>query len=186
MPGPVFLRDDHVELRTYEEADLGLLDPVYEDPAVRQRMGFHAPYSERHEREWLESLDESNLGLVLCPRDREGGPTGVGLLTLHDVDERAGTAELGAVLVPSAWGEGYATEGCALVLEYAFDERRLHRVRATTLSVNDPAQATLERLGFEREGRTREAAIVAGERVDELRYGLLASEWRDRDTTGER
>jgi RimJ/RimL family protein N-acetyltransferase len=183
MPGPVFLRGDRVNLRTFEEADLGFLAPAYEDPAVRQRMGSHGPYVERHERNWLESLGDDTVGLVLCPRAEAAEPTGVGLLTLYDIDAREGRAEMGAVLLPGVRGEGYATEGCSLLLDYAFGVRRLHRVRATTLAVNDPARATLDRLGFELEGRTREATLVAGERVDELRYGLLASEWDRSETT---
>lgn len=187
MPGSVFLRGDRVELRTFEEDDLGLLAPVYADPTVRQRMGVHDPYSERTAREWFESLDEDNLGLVLCERsdDGRGAPGGLGYLTLFDVDDQAGRAELGAVLVPSARGQGYGTAGCSLLLDYAFGERRLHRVRATTLAVNEGARRTLERVGFTHEGTTREAAVVEGERVDELRYGLLASEWHGADTNGQ-
>ena len=185
MSGSVFLRGDRVELRTFEEDDLGLLAPVYSDPAVRQRMGFHGPYTERREREWLESLDESNLGLVLRSTEGSADPTDLGLLTLYDVDEGAGTAEVGAVLRPDARGSGYATSGCSLLLDYAFDERRLHRVRATTRSVNGPARAALETLGFTHEGTAREAAVYRGGRADELHYGLLASEWRAGDTTGE-
>lgn len=185
MSGSVFLRGGRVELRSFEEDDLGLLAPVYGDPVVRQRMGFHGPYTERHEREWLESLDESNLGLFLRARDGDTDPTDLGLLTLYDVDEQAGTAEMGAVLLPDARGSGYATPGCSLLLDHAFDERRLHRVRATTRSVNGPARATLETLGFTHEGTAREAAVYRGGRVDELHYGLLASEWRGGDTTGE-
>lgn len=184
MPGPVFCRGDRVELRTFEEADLGMLAPVYADPAVRQRMDVHTPHSERREREWFESLDETSHQLVVCPPGSPEEP--LGQVTLFDVDTGQGTAELGAVLLPDARGEGYAVPACSLLLDYAFDERRLHRVRANTLAANDPAQATLEGLGFTREGQAREAATVAGERVDRLRYGILAPEWRTRDTSAER
>ena len=37
------------------------------------------------------------------------------------------------------------------------------------------------RAGFIQEGRTREAASLFGERVDEINYGLLRSEWRPDD-----
>jgi RimJ/RimL family protein N-acetyltransferase len=177
MPGPVFLRGDRVELRTFEEADLGLFDDVYADPAVRQRMDVHTPHIRRQEREWLESLDESNVQLLVCPADDP--ERAVGLVNLFDLDGRAGTAEVGAALVPDARGHGYATAACGLVVAYAFDERRLHRLRAQTLAVNESARATLERLGFTHEGTSREATLVGGERVDRLHYGLLAREWRE-------
>jgi RimJ/RimL family protein N-acetyltransferase len=177
MPGPVFLRDDRVELRTFEEADLGLFDDVYADPEVRQRMDVHTPHTRRREREWLESLDEANVQLLVCPADDP--ERAVGLVNLFDVDGQTGTAEVGAALVPDARGHGYATAACGLVVASAFDERRLHRLRAETLAVNEPARATLERLGFTHEGTTREATLVCGDRVDRLYYGLLAREWRE-------
>jgi RimJ/RimL family protein N-acetyltransferase len=183
MPGPAFLRGETVDLHTFEAEDLGLIAPVYEDRERRQRMGSHHPYTERGEREWFESLDETNLGLTLCPHALDGAAAGV--LMLFDLDEDAGTAELGATLVPEHTGQGYGTAGARLLLDYAFEERRLHRVRSMTLSVNGPARAVLESLGFIHEGTAREAALYCGDRVDELHYGLLASEWRESTATAD-
>jgi RimJ/RimL family protein N-acetyltransferase len=179
VPGPTFLRGDVVDLNTFEEEDLGLISPVFEDREARQRMGSHLPYTERGEREWFEGLDGTNLGLTVCPHgpDDESEPEAVGVAMLFDVDAEAGTAELGATLVPEHTGKGYGRAAAGLLLDYAFSERRLHRVRAMTLSVNDPARAVLESLGFTHEGTAREAALYCGERVDELHYGLLAPEW---------
>jgi RimJ/RimL family protein N-acetyltransferase len=37
------------------------------------------------------------------------------------------------------------------------------------------------RAGFIEEGRVREAAYFLGERVDEINFGLLRTEWRPED-----
>lgn len=90
-------------------------------------------------------------------------------------------ANLGAWLLPEAWGNGYATESCAYVLDHAFDERGLHRVSAAPLAPNEASVALCERLGSVHEGTSRDLGFVDGEFVDQERYGLLAHEW-DRAT----
>ncbi len=93
-----------------------------------------------------------------------------------DIDEQFGTAEVGYFFAPDAWGNGYATAAVERVVDYAFEELRLHRVHARVFAFNEGSARVLEKVGFEREGVLREAAYMHGEYVDELRYGLLEPE----------
>ncbi|MFB6269710.1 MAG: GNAT family N-acetyltransferase [Halobacterium sp.] len=105
------------------------------------------------------------------------GATPVGMLSLFDEDDIAGTATLAYWVLPEHQGNGFCTEATGLLCEYAFAERRLNKLRADALATNDGSQRVLEKLGFVEEGVLREEKFVYGEYVDVYRYGLLADDW---------
>lgn len=63
-----------------------------------------------------------------------------------------------------------------LVVGDASDRRRLDKLYADALAANVGSRRVLEKSGFVAEGRFREHAYADGERVDAVRYGLLADE----------
>ena len=56
-----------------------------------------------------------------------------------------------AAFAPTA-GRGYMSEGLALVLEYAFQDLRLHRLEANIQPGNQASLRLVQRMGFRREG----------------------------------
>ena len=60
--------------------------------------------------------------------------------------------ELGWKLDPAVWGRGYATEGGAAGLAYAFETLRVPRVVSIIHPENDPSIRVAERLGFSVDG----------------------------------
>ena len=75
-------------------------------------------------------------------------------------------------------GQGYATEAARALITYGFASLGLHRIYATTSSVNPGSWRVMERLGMRREAQLREAECRDGEWVDVLIYGILAAEWQ--------
>jgi [ribosomal protein S5]-alanine N-acetyltransferase len=88
------------------------------------------------------------------------------------------SASMGYCLDDAAWGQGYATEACRAVLQWAFDTLDLNRVQAETDTRNAASARVLEKLGFVREGTLREDCVVNGEVSDSWVYGLIRREWR--------
>lgn len=179
MPGAAFLHGDTVTLRTVEREDLDFLRANRNDPAIRRSLGYFAPTNEPATEQFFEDVigDEDCVNVLVCDDDREDPR--VGLVSLFEIDERAGRGELACWIAPDAQGNGYATDATATMAGYAFEERRLHRVRARANAANEPSRAALESVGFVEEGRKREAGFVDGDHVDIVHYGLLAEEWRD-------
>lgn len=176
MPGPVFQSGARVTLNTVEEEDLDALARARSDPDVRIPLGIETPGNRGVIEEFYEetiSGEEGYWFTVVADDDL------VGAVVYKHVDDADGVAELSYWIYPEYQGEGYGSEAVELLLEYGFDELRLHRVRADCYATNDASQGLLESLGFEREGHFREAAFVGGRYVDVFRYGLLAEEWRD-------
>jgi RimJ/RimL family protein N-acetyltransferase len=180
MSSPVFIRGDRVDLRPVEASHLPFLQRLINDPAVRETLGSVLPYNERQQTEWFESLTPDDFAF-LVGHDGEA----VGYAELTDYFAQWGVAEVRGYLTPDHWGRGYATETLGLLCAYAFDTLDIHRLHGTALATNVGSRRVLERNGFTEEGVDREHALYRGERVDVVRYGLLASEWRTRGTTAE-
>ncbi|GCE77612.1 GNAT family N-acetyltransferase [Cellulomonas biazotea] len=93
------------------------------------------------------------------------------------------TWQLGYVFHPDRWGQGYATEACAALLDHAFAVLDARRVVARCDPRNRRSWTLLERLGMRREGHHLQAASFTtdehGHPVwhDAFVYALLASEW---------
>lgn len=64
-----------------------------------------------------------------------------------------GAIEIGYMLAPQVWGQGYATEAATAVMQYAFSHLKLDRLIATTRPDNERSIHVLEKLGMHKEGR---------------------------------
>jgi len=176
MPGPAFRRGETVALHPINEEDIDFLHENRNDPEVRWGLTTAFPQTreqaeKRHEQ---HAEDDSGVGLLIVPTDADDP---VGNVVGFDIDPAHGTAELAAWVAPEAQGEGYATEGTALMMDYLFAERRLHTVVARAIVQNEASRAVLEGLGFQQEGIQPAEKYVDGEHVDVARYSMLAREW---------
>ncbi|MBW3518600.1 GNAT family N-acetyltransferase [Flavobacterium sp. NKUCC04_CG] len=75
----------------------------------------------------------------------------------------AGAGELGCVLVPQYYGNGYMTAAMMLAMDYGKHSMKLHRIYAVTSKSNQKAIGLLERLNFSN--------------TAELEYDDLEYEW---------
>lgn len=188
MPGARFLQGDRVALRTVEDEDAAFLRDHSNDPQIRFPMTFGGPTTLEQQREYLDRDDDGADFLVTVSGEETGfNPEYVtdddppvepiGFVSLFHVDERAGSATIAYYLTPSAQENGYMTEAVELLVDYAFETRRLHRVTASALATNDASQNLLRSLGFTEEGRERDAKFVRGEYVDVDVFSILEGEW---------
>lgn len=176
MPGPLFRRGERVELRPIEDEDAESLQRLVNDPKVRQGTGMVDPVTRSEEEEYVESIaDDSGVQFLICT---DGDP--VGTMGFDEPNEVWGTAEVGYMIDPDEWGNGYATDALYELCAYGFEERRLDKIVARAYETNEASCRVLEKVGFTQEGQLRKEAFVLGERVDVYRYGLLASEWDGR------
>lgn len=181
MPGAVFLRGETVELRTVEREDVDFVHEHKNKPEVHR--SFIWPYPENRDaiEEFLvEDEDDESANFVVCVPGDDGDPEPVGCVGMSVDSPRTREGELGMWIAPPYWGEGYATEACELVVEYAFQERNLHRMMARVMEGNDASARIWEKLGFEHEGTLRESEFMDGEYRDMNVYGVLEDEWRNR------
>ena len=85
--------------------------------------------------------------------------------------------EIGYILHPDYWGRGYVPEATRALINLGFKELGLHKIELTCFGYNVQSQRVAEKLGFTLEARIRDRKDAQGNRCDDLRYGLLKSEW---------
>ena len=78
-------------------------------------------------------------------------------------------------------GQGYMTEALDLVLRYAFENLRLHRIEANIQPDNVGSKALVVRLGFRMEGFSPRYLKVAGRWKDHERWAICREEWADKE-----
>ena len=90
------------------------------------------------------------------------------------------TGEIGWVLNPEYAGQGYMTEAASAVLEIAFNDLGLHRVKAELDPRNDTSIALCKRLGMRAEAYFVEELWFKGAWGDTAIYAILDREWAAR------
>jgi [ribosomal protein S5]-alanine N-acetyltransferase len=159
---PVSSRDES-EFLGLVAASVDLHHPWTSPPATPQE--FQA-YLTRYERPGEESL-------LICVRDT-GAIAGVATIN-NIIRGRFQNGSLAyAAFAPTA-GQGYMSEGVALVLRYAFQDLRLHRLEANIQPGNHASLKLVRRLGFRQEGYAPEMLFIDGAWRDHERWAITSS-----------
>jgi [ribosomal protein S5]-alanine N-acetyltransferase len=90
----------------------------------------------------------------------------------------AETASLGYWIGEPYARQRYMTAALALILDFAFERLRLHRVEAACLPTNVPSRTLLQRTGFQQEGYARSYLLIDGKWQDHLLFAILREDPR--------
>ena len=88
-----------------------------------------------------------------------------------------GVMEMGYLLHPDYWGQGIMIEAARALIEVGFDLLQLHKIEIGCYGYNQGSRRIAEKMGFTLEATLRDRQDAQGKRCDDLRYGLLKSEW---------
>ena len=101
----------------------------------------------------------------------------VGAVDVSNIDLLSRSATVGAYLLPTARGQGFATDAVRLACSYAFDNLALHRLKYGTFATNTASLELARRCGFVEEGRRRKAKWTSRGWVDSVALAMLDEEW---------
>ncbi|MFI1015571.1 GNAT family N-acetyltransferase [Streptomyces sp. NPDC020965] len=110
----------------------------------------------------------------------------VGGVLFRTFDAASGTCEVGCWLEPAAVGRGLVTRAAGVLIDWAVEERGIHRVEWVVSAGNRASVKVAERLGMVRDGVLREAHPYRGVRHDLEVWSTLAPEWRAHRVSAER
>jgi [ribosomal protein S5]-alanine N-acetyltransferase len=159
---PVASRDQS-EFLDLVAASVDLHHPWMSLPATPQQ--FHAHLT-RYER-------PDDASLLICVRDT-GAIAGLANIS-NIIRGRFQNGSLSyAAFAPTA-GQGYMSEGLALVLRHAFQQLRLHRLEANIQPGNHASLKLVQRLGFRREGYSPGMLFIDGAWRDHERWAITSS-----------
>lgn len=162
-PDALVLETERLRLTPFSAADEDIARAVLCDPRV-MRFITDAMAPERVSERMADYTRRGaggRIGIWCATRKDTGEKIGDGVLLPVPIDEDdtdwsqvvahsypAGQIEVGYLLVPSAWGQGFATEICARLLRFAFEETSLPEVVATTDPDNLRSQHVLGKCGL--------------------------------------
>ena len=164
-------RDFHewARLRYESRAFLKSWDPTWaRDHLTRQSFARRVAWAEK------AMNDDSAYPMFLF---RKTDNSLLGAITLDNV--RRGPSQVGTIGYWMGYPyirRGHMAEAVGLVLDYAFNELRLHRVEAACLVHNDPSSRLLLKLGFTEEGLARQYLCIDGRWQDHRTFGILRSD----------
>jgi RimJ/RimL family protein N-acetyltransferase len=174
---------EKVSLRELRPDDAATIAEDFNAPEVRRFMWAPPPTAAAFQQfiEWARAERATGryvcYGVVPC-----GEEHACGVFELRQLQPKFFRGELGFVLAPRLWGRGIFPEAAGLLLDFAFDTMKVHRIEARAAIDNDRGNAALKRLGARREGTLRGAFLRDGQSVDQYLWAILASEWRERRT----
>ena len=160
-----------IGFRPLEEADIDLAVAQWTDPEVVQYVGNTTLTKEELIKEmplvtrrcgggcigiWVmtDLLTNDKVGSVfLLPMPVELDDTEWSLVQGLAIPD--GEIEIGCILKKSAWGKGYATEGCKRLLRFAFEKTPLEQVVAVIDPQNTASACVLRKSGFSETGPVR-------------------------------
>lgn len=144
------IRTDRLVLRQSEARDRPAFVELFSSPDVGTHIGGARPRDELERA--MPEVPGQRPGLFVI--DVDGAM--IGMITLDRRDaERPGhvrpdarEAELGYLLLPKAWGYGYAAEACAAALDWYAETLPGEPVVLATRTANDRALRLAVKLGF--------------------------------------
>jgi RimJ/RimL family protein N-acetyltransferase len=170
-----------VHIRPVIEAELDLLELLYEDPDQASQYGFFGYQNpgglrRRFAEKGFISEDHGRLAVAL------GGAGEVsefiGDVSWHKAQTGPNSFSwnIGIGLLARARGQGYGTQAQRLLVEYLFAHTQVNRITAETEVDNLAEQRSLEKAGFTREGTLRGSCFRAGKWRDMASYSILRAD----------
>ena len=134
---------------------------------------FPHPYSIENAHFYIQMDYSPNMRWAIHYQDEF-----VGMIGLHKMDDvYSRSYEVGYWLGEAHWGKGIATKALTAICQFAFELSNVNRVFAGVFAYNPGSAKVLEKVGFKKEGHFRQSVYKDGQYLDELRYGLLKSDF---------
>lgn len=108
----------------------------------------------------------------------KGNPKLIGIIGHYRIQTENHRSEIGYMLLPDFQNQGIASEAINIVLEYGFNQLKLHSVEAVIDPENNISEKVLEKNGFIKEAHFIENEYWDGKFWDSVVYSLLKTNFK--------
>jgi ribosomal-protein-alanine N-acetyltransferase len=170
----VELRTERLVLRDYRAEDFAAVHAYASDPLVATFLDW-GPNEPEDTEEFLkacviEQQARPRTRYTFAMTEPEGAAFGsVGLVT-----DGPHHGEMGYLVRPDRWGQGFASEAAAALLRFGHSTLGLHRIQATCRPDNVASARVMEKIGMILEGHLRDHVLIRGRWQDSLLYAAIA------------
>jgi len=167
---------ERIYLRAWEKTDVESFYRWFNDPEVTIYLGNAYPAcSMDQEQHFYDQPRETEQRYAIVLK---AGDVLIGNCSLHFIDQKNRSAELGIVIGEKAyWNQGYGREAIGLLLEIGFEGMGLERMALRHAAFNERGHHCYVAAGFVEEGRARNAQFIKGAFHDTVLMSVLAQEY---------
>jgi RimJ/RimL family protein N-acetyltransferase len=178
-----------VVLREVRVSDAPALVSLLTTPEITRFISTPPQTAEGFERfiEGSQKMRAAGQGACFAVTLR-GYDTAIGIFQLRrvsaSVDEPSqfggsiDTAEWGFAIGSPFWGAGIFEQCAALIMQFAFEHVRVHRLEARCAVKNGRGNKALLKVGAVPEGILRKAFLCGDEYLDQVLYAIVERDWR--------
>lgn len=172
------IHTDRLYLRLFEKNDAETVKELCNNINVYKTMLYIPyPYSLNDALVWIENhkknFDEDRL-YEFAITDKESGDV-LGAISLSN-NQKYKNGEMGYWIGEKYWGNGYGTEAAKAIIEFAFVEKKFHKVFARYFKSNPASGRIMEKVGMEQEGILKDQVIKDGKYEDLVYFGIINSQ----------
>lgn len=175
------MQTSRLQLRRFQQSDLHDLFSYASVEGVGEKAGWPHHKSLAESQAILDRFVASDEVWAIVHREDHKVIGSIGLH--HRPDESShqeGDLVLGYVLARAYWGHGYMTEAARCLIEEAFLQWNIPRIRVAHFKENIASQRVIEKLGFTYEKDGTYHATLLNKVFDERKYILTREDYINR------
>lgn len=174
------LETDRLSLRQWREEDSSNLYEYAKSDLVGPNAGWKPHKNEEESKEIIKMFIESNdvYAIVLKSENKVIGSIGLHdkIIDIKQCDLKQ--REIGYVLNPAYWGNGYVPEAVKRLLDYGFNELDLDLIWCGHYDFNSKSKRVNEKCGFKYKlTRDEEIKLLDNKKVKILYYNISKEEY---------
>lgn len=150
----------YLRLMTVEDTDM--IIAWRNSDAVRKNFIYQELFTREGHLNWIRTMVDTGrvVQMIICMVDSDKP---VGSVYIRDIDLQHRKAEYGIFIgEESARGKGIGTQAASMMLQYCFEELKLHRVFLRAFADNMQAIRSYEKAGFVREAYLHDDVCIDG------------------------
>lgn len=168
---------ERLVLRLFQKSDAAAVTKLCNNYNIyKDTLYLPYPYSIEDALSWIEGHLENfnaNKSYEFAITDKESGEI-YGAIALSN-NQRFSNGEIAYWIGEEFWGNGYATEAAQAILQFAFDEKKYHKVFARYFHSNLASGRVMQKLGMKKEGILVDHVKKENRYVDLVHYGMINS-----------
>lgn len=174
------IENDNIFLRKMEYSDTDNIVKWRNSDFVREHFIYQALFTRESHENWIKTMVETGKvdQLVICLK-ADGIPEGipVGSVYIRDIDRNHNKAEYGIFIgEESARGRGVGSQTAQLMIQYCFEQLKLHRLFLRVFADNEQAIRSYEKAGFVKEAYLKDDVKIQDKYRDIVLMGIINPE----------
>ena len=178
---------ERIKLRLIELSDLNSIHKLHSLPEIDEYNTLGIPKRIEETKTviepWISENEMDNIKNYTFAIESNLNNDFIGLFGLKLGHEKYKRGEVWYKIHSIHWNKGIATEVLSRMVNYGFDELKLHRIQAGAAVRNIGSIKVLEKVGFIQEGRGRQILPLKSGWSDNYEYSILETDERKLSTT---